>query len=171
MSDDLVNQLWESDEASALTNHAARRIEELERGFWNLHREYDKRGDRIEELSNCVAVLEAQLAAIEEEGTESLNALPDCLMKLAPALVENDQLKADLRKMALDYLAAEGQAAEAYQAQLTAEAKLSKSEALLKKVVKMAYEPCPFGYGTEGYYDWWYNRHKLLAELKGETDA
>jgi hypothetical protein len=69
------------------------------------------------------------------------------------------------------------------------EAKLSKSEALLKKVVKMAYEPCPFGYGTEGYYDWWYNRHKLLAELncgkrsgvatvseaesekKGETDA
>jgi hypothetical protein len=48
------------------------------------------------------------------------------------------------------------------------ETKLSKSEALLKKVVKMAYEPCPFGYGTEGYYDWWYNRHKLLAELKGE---
>jgi hypothetical protein len=30
MSDDLVNQLWESDEASALTNRAARRIEELE---------------------------------------------------------------------------------------------------------------------------------------------
>ena len=29
MSDDLVNQLWESDEASALTNRAARRIEEL----------------------------------------------------------------------------------------------------------------------------------------------
>jgi hypothetical protein len=28
--DDLVNQLWESDEASALTNRAARRIEELE---------------------------------------------------------------------------------------------------------------------------------------------
>jgi AraC-like DNA-binding protein len=46
------------------------------------------------------------------------------------------------------------------------ETKLSKSEALLKKAVKMAYEPCPFGYGTEGYYDWWYNRHKLLAGLK-----
>jgi uncharacterized alpha-E superfamily protein len=30
MTDDLVNQLWESDEASALTNRAARRIEELE---------------------------------------------------------------------------------------------------------------------------------------------
>jgi predicted DNA-binding protein len=30
MSDLLVNQLWESDEASALTNQAARRIEELE---------------------------------------------------------------------------------------------------------------------------------------------
>ena len=63
MSDDLVNQLWESDEASALTNRAARRIEELE-------------------------------------------------------------------------------------------TKLSKSEALLKKAVKMAYEQCPFEYGTEGYYDW-----------------
>ena len=30
MSDDLVKRLWESDEASALTNQAARRIEELE---------------------------------------------------------------------------------------------------------------------------------------------
>jgi predicted RNase H-like nuclease (RuvC/YqgF family) len=50
MSDDLVKRLWESDEASALTNQAARRIEDLEKGFWNLHREYDNRGDRIEEL-------------------------------------------------------------------------------------------------------------------------
>ena len=30
MSDDLLKRLWESDEASALTNQAARRIEELE---------------------------------------------------------------------------------------------------------------------------------------------
>ena len=30
MNDDLVKQLWESDKASALTNQAARRIEELE---------------------------------------------------------------------------------------------------------------------------------------------
>jgi hypothetical protein len=30
MTDDLVKRLWESDEASALTNQAARRIEELE---------------------------------------------------------------------------------------------------------------------------------------------
>jgi 3-dehydroquinate dehydratase len=35
-----------------------------------------------------------------------------------------EELEADLRKMALDYLAAQGQAAEAYQAQLAAEAKL-----------------------------------------------
>jgi hypothetical protein len=80
---------------------------ELKRAFANVCREYDKRGDRIEELSNCVAVLEA---------------------------------------------------------------KLSKSEALFAKAVEMAYDKCPFGYGTEGYYEWWYNRHKLLAELKGETD-
>jgi hypothetical protein len=55
MSDDLVKRLWESDEASALTNQAARRIEDLEKGFWNLHREYDKRGDRIEELEGKLA--------------------------------------------------------------------------------------------------------------------
>jgi hypothetical protein len=36
-----------------------------------------------------------------------------------------EELEADLRKMALDYLAAEGQAAEAYQAQLEAEDKLA----------------------------------------------
>jgi chromosome segregation ATPase len=45
--------------------------------------------DRIEEL-------EAQLEAIEEDGTKSLNALPDCLMKLAPALVKIDELEAKL---------------------------------------------------------------------------
>jgi predicted RNase H-like nuclease (RuvC/YqgF family) len=54
MSDDLVKRLWESDEASALTNQAARRIEELERGFWNLHQEYDNRGDRIEERDDII---------------------------------------------------------------------------------------------------------------------
>jgi hypothetical protein len=101
MSDDLVKRLWESDEASALTNQAARRIEELE-----------------------AKVMKASNAALLEKR------------------------RAD-----------------------EAEAKLSKSEALFSKAVKMAYDKCPFGYGTEDYYDWWYNRHKLLAELKGETDA
>jgi len=38
-----------------------------------------------------------------------------------------EELEADLRKMALDYLAAEGQATDAYQAQLAAEAKLAKT--------------------------------------------
>jgi chromosome segregation ATPase len=42
--------------------------------------------------------LKEQLATIEEEGTESLNALPDCLMKLAPALVRVDELEAKLAK-------------------------------------------------------------------------
>jgi hypothetical protein len=46
-----------------------------------------------------------------------------------------EELEADLRKMALDCLAAQGQAADAYEAQLAAEAKLSKSEALLAKAV------------------------------------
>ena len=43
-------------------------------------------------------LLNEQMAVIEEMGTESLNALPDCLMRLAPALVENDELKAKLAK-------------------------------------------------------------------------
>jgi DNA repair exonuclease SbcCD ATPase subunit len=45
-----------------------------------------------------------------------------------------EELEADLRKMALDYLAAQGQAAEAYQAQLAAEAKLNKAMGALEKV-------------------------------------
>ena len=58
-----------------------------------------------EALSTRIAELEAenkqinmQLDVIEEMGTESLNALPDCLMRLAPALVENGKLKAHLAK-------------------------------------------------------------------------
>jgi hypothetical protein len=54
-------------------------------------------------------------------------------------------LEADLRKMALDYLAADGQAAEAYQEQLAAEdrieeleAKLAKIESLMVHLVKFA---------------------------------
>ena len=54
--------------------------------------------DRIEELEAENKLLNEQMAAIEEMGTESLNALPDCLMRLAPALVENDDLKAKLAK-------------------------------------------------------------------------
>ena len=54
--------------------------------------------DRIEELEAENKRLNEQMDAIEEMGTESLNALPDCLMRLAPALVENDELKAKLAK-------------------------------------------------------------------------
>ena len=54
--------------------------------------------DRIEELEAENKRLNEQMDAIEEMGTESLNALPDCLMRLAPALVENDDLKAKLAK-------------------------------------------------------------------------
>jgi methionine synthase II (cobalamin-independent) len=52
--------------------------------------------DRLEELEAKNKRLNEQMDAIEEMGTESLNALPDCLMRLAPALVENDELKAKL---------------------------------------------------------------------------
>ena len=41
-----------------------------------------------------------------------------------------ERLEADLRKMALDYLAADGQAAEAYQEQLAAEYRIEELEAM-----------------------------------------
>lgn len=53
---------------------------------------------RIEELEAANKRLNDQMDAIEEMGTESLNALPDCLMRLAPALVENGELKAKLAR-------------------------------------------------------------------------
>ena len=54
--------------------------------------------DARKELEAANKRLNEQMDAIEEMGTESLNALPDCLMRLAPALVENDELKAKLEK-------------------------------------------------------------------------
>jgi chromosome segregation ATPase len=63
-----------------------------------LIRKGDAAADRIEELEAENKRLNEQMDAIEEMGTESLNALPDCLMRLAPALVENDELKAKLAK-------------------------------------------------------------------------
>ena len=57
-------------------------------------------------------------------GSVDYDATTDMLHKAADRI---EELEADLRKMALDYLAAEGQAAEAYQAQLAAEAKLEKA--------------------------------------------
>jgi len=50
------------------------------------------------DMMQYIEELEKQMAVIEEMGNESLNALPDCLMRLAPALVENDELKANLAK-------------------------------------------------------------------------
>ena len=77
--------------------------QEYEQALANMQREYDKRRKRIEELEAVNKLLNEQLDSIEEMGTESLNALPDCLMQLAPALVENDELKAKL-KMAVEAL-------------------------------------------------------------------
>jgi hypothetical protein len=61
-------------------------------------RERAQMQERIAGLEAENKLLNEQMAAIEEHGNEMLNALPDCLMKLAPALVENDELKAKLAK-------------------------------------------------------------------------
>jgi hypothetical protein len=77
-----------------------------------------------------------------------------------------EELEADLRKMALDYLAAQGQAAEAYQAQLAAEHKLAKA------LVAVNYF---FLRDPDKPTHWEYSRNRAeelartaIAELKGE---
>jgi alkylhydroperoxidase family enzyme len=85
--------------------------------------------------------------------------------------IRNDRIKrleADLRRMALDYLAADGQAAEAYQGQLAAEDRIKELEAKLKEAVEAAYQltsdviPCACHDCIEA--------HTTLAELKGQDD-
>jgi chromosome segregation ATPase len=119
MSDDLVKRARHNAQADMphyasveLIEAMADRIEELERltegqaeqleiqgnNLAKLSSFGHKQADRIEELEAENKRLNEQMAAIEEYGTESLNALPDCLMKLAPALVEVDELKAKLAK-------------------------------------------------------------------------
>ena len=72
------------------------------------------------------------------------------------------ELEAKLRSMALDCLAADGQAAEAYQAQLAAEAKLAKAVEALRfygGVMPDSFSPSQDG-GSKA--------RTTLAELKGE---
>ena len=128
MTDDLVKRLREGDEFERfmLAERAADRIEQLTA--------------TNEQLSNCVAVLEA-----------------------------------DLRKMALDYLAAQGQASENFQmyvdaneARIDAETSLAKAmEALdeawfMLTVPHLNYEPEPEEPGLRRI-------KTILAELKEET--
>jgi hypothetical protein len=75
-----------------------------------------------------------------------------------------EELEADLRKMALDYLAAEGQAAEAYQAQLEAEAKLSRAVEGLQHYACDCVISCEQLNGSCGDM-----ARTTLAELKGEN--
>jgi outer membrane murein-binding lipoprotein Lpp len=76
-----------------------------------------------------------------------------------------EELEVDLRKMALDYLAAEGQAAEAYQAQLEAEAKLSRAVEGLQHYACDCVISCEQLNGSCGDM-----ARTTLAEMKGETD-
>ena len=82
-----------------------------------------------------------------------------------------EELEADLRKMALDYLAAEGQAAEAYQAQLAAEAKLAKAVGQMQRVKDYRYDP-NIGIELNRLEEALLNRlEEALAELKGEDQG
>jgi DNA repair exonuclease SbcCD ATPase subunit len=81
-----------------------------------------------------------------------------------------EELEADLRKMALDYLAAQGQAAEAYQAQLAAEDKLNKAIDALEKVQAFVRDLEPHADQGHTLVPALREACETLAELKGETD-
>ena len=75
-----------------------------------------------------------------------------------------EELEAKLRKSALQELSALGQASEAYQAQLAAEAKLAKAEDFIRRLERFAAQSKD-GFLTE-------KAQEALAELKGgEGDA
>jgi len=86
-------------------------------------------------------------------------------------------VEVELRNMALDYLVAAGQAAEAYQAQLAAEAKLEKAVEALEFVDgKISWEINPSNYDHDDVCnmnsDWCEIGNHVeatLAELKGDS--
>jgi hypothetical protein len=81
-----------------------------------------------------------------------------------------EELEADLRKMALDSIAADGQAAEAYQAQLAAEAKLNKAIGALEKVQACVRDLEPHADQGHTLVPALREACETLAELKGDTD-
>ena len=114
-------------------------------------------GDRIAQLEAENKRLNEQMDAIEEMGTESLNALPDCLMRLAPALVENDELKAKLAK--------------AVEAAIDTGASLAAAISLLERGGKKAAPSNKmFDQMMVDYRASLERTRNTLAELKGETD-
>jgi hypothetical protein len=90
-----------------------------------------------------------------------------------------ERLEAALRKMALDYLAAEGQAAEAYQAQLLAEAKLQDQTYLIEQLFALLDVTEETDEGRKFRSNQIRSSRALdsekldeiLGKLKGETDA
>lgn len=99
------------------------------------------------------------------------NALADmphfASVELIEALADRiEELEADLRKMALDLIAADGQAAEAYQAQLAAEAKLAKAVDVIDWALICWDAHDTYGCMMQG--DWVSDARTTLAELKGE---
>lgn len=95
--------------------------------------ERERKEDLVKRLRDgCSCNIDTSPCAAEEECRDAYAAADRI-----------EGLEADLRKMALDYLAAQGQASENFQmyvdaneARIDAEAKLSESEALLEKAVK-----------------------------------
>jgi DNA repair exonuclease SbcCD ATPase subunit len=105
-----------------------------------------------------------QLAATNEE----LSTLHREYEKLLRERIE--ELEADLRKMALDCIAADGQAAEAYQAQLAAEAKLEKAIGALEKVQAFVRDLEPHADQGHTLVPALREACETLKEIKGDTD-
>ena len=95
-----------------------------------------------------------------EELNERLTAATDDA-KEAEAYAE--ELEARIKELTLQLLAVHGQAADALDKAVVAEAKLTKA-------VELALEECPFRAGTPKYDKWWHHRRDVLAALEKRND-
>lgn len=96
------------------------------------------------------------------DNRRSLNSVDD----IEFAVRRIDELEADLRKMVLNYIAAEGQASENFQMYVDANEARIDAEAKLASVIA-AYRIEAMR--RDGYSHEAFDQH--IAELKGETDA
>jgi hypothetical protein len=166
MSDDLVKRLNDARDFPSNTCGASRHAAMIAEALCKLE-DYPM---LVEEPEHCGESIAATVAALWE-------------------------CRADLRKMALDLIAADGQAAEAYQAQLAAEAKLATCEkyrdayaesdrigtqavcdleAKLDRLVRASTKVHDsHWYSTDGTIEGMFDLGEALrlAQLKGETDA
>ena len=130
----------------------ANRIEELQAQNKRLEteaqlqaEEIDKTRRRADKWQSTVLDCDEYLKPGETPAERIQREINDCLalMKLLEKKQKRiEELEVDLRKLALDLIAADGQAMDAYQAQLEAEAKLAKAVECIERWLSSGCPDC-----------------------------